>query len=444
MLYFSCGKRAYRNLHSLLDLPSEKTILRLLKNYNITSGINPLLVSMVKHKFKLSNRNKYCFILMDEMAIRKGFAYNKNLDKITGLANSSNNSSLRPATSALVIMLRGIVEKWKQPIGYYLTEGVAPTPLLKELLQDAIQKAEMEGFEVLGITTDMGSNFEKLFKELGVMTEKPIITIFDKEYLIYRDPPHLIKCARNFLEKHEVKLPNNNTAKWSHITNFFSSNRKNSMLLAPKLTDHHLFNIKFQNRMKVKLAVQVLSNTVSSALDFYVSQNLIQSSAIGTSMYCKSINDAFDILNSTHSGEKVPLRRPLQGTSIGTINRLNELIDWFRELQNLNSDKRVKFIKGFIQSLTVLKILLNKLPDYELKYLSTRSLCQDPLENFFGQVRAKQKFPNSCQFVYNFKNISLSFLSMPSGKGNCEEETADECAVDYKGLLNLVSFIMSL
>lgn len=55
-------------------------------------------------------------------------------------------------------------------------------------------------------------------------------------------------------------------AKWSHIKNFFELDKQNNnFVFAPALTKDHL-NPNAKQKMRVKLAAQVLSHTVAAGI----------------------------------------------------------------------------------------------------------------------------------------------------------------------------------
>ena len=79
--------------------------------------------------------------------------------------------------------------------------------------------------------------------------------------------------------------------------------------------------------MKVKFAAQVVSNTVSAALNYHVASGSIKAAAYATSTFLKNFNDFFYIFNSSSHREKTPLRRPICMQSNGT-KYLNEILPW--------------------------------------------------------------------------------------------------------------------
>ena len=74
-------------------------------------------------------------------------------------------------------------------------------------------------------------------------------------------------------------------------------------------------------------------------------------------------------------------------------------------------------------------------------FLSTRNICQDPLELFFGKLRQLFKFSDAYVFANNFANIcSASLVSAPI-TGNCEEDGFNEKVHETLSHVNMVSQI---
>ena len=65
-------------------------------------------------------------------------------------------------------MARGLVENWKQPLAYYLVNESCGSEKVKEKLEDVIEKVEKIGLKVLAVISDIGSNFQKLIREMGI------------------------------------------------------------------------------------------------------------------------------------------------------------------------------------------------------------------------------------------------------------------------------------
>jgi len=52
------------------------------------------------------------------------------------------------ATSALVLMARGINQNWKQAISFYFVNNICPSDRLKIILKETIAQLEEIGFNV--------------------------------------------------------------------------------------------------------------------------------------------------------------------------------------------------------------------------------------------------------------------------------------------------------
>ena len=115
-----------------------------------------------------------------------------------------------------------------------------------------------------------------------------------KIYIIL-DACHMIKLVRNLLGDYKILSYDNKLIKWEFIEKLYNYQSKCNIKLSNKLTKKHIYYK--DNIMKVKLAVQVLSNSVAKSLelltnfnDFYDVQPTVDFLII--------INNIFDILNS--------------------------------------------------------------------------------------------------------------------------------------------------
>ena len=97
---------------------------------------------------------------------------------------------------------------------------------------------------------------------------------------------------------------------------------------------------------QVKYATQVLSNSVSAAMNTYIATENIESSAAATSEYLKRFNDILDWLNRMSSKDPVLYRRPLHSKS-KSITFLKGSQEWLQNLRELNKRKG-SFIVGFM------------------------------------------------------------------------------------------------
>lgn len=88
---------------------------------------------------------------------------------------------------------------------------------------------------------------------------------------------------------------------------------------------------------------------------------------------------------------------------------------------------RVPSLEGWITTLESFKRLSKLLFDkYSVEYYYPRCVNQDPLENFFGRIRAlnyRNVNPNANTFTHAFKSLFLTNVLSPHSKfANCEAD----------------------
>ena len=383
----------YKFLAKMFPLPSISTLLRCLRNLKSNPGITAANAKMVRIKVHPTDiKDNQVFLLFDEMSVRSGVNFDRTSDSLVGFFDDGENRTSKLAKSSFCVMAVGIVRKWKYPLGFIFTDTVMKHDLITRVIQKSVKVMEDEGFNVLGFTTDQGSNFEKAFKMMGCTSDNPTVKFGEEHYFVYKDPPHLLKNARNFLERRNVHVPGvPGVASWNHIVTLHELDTKESLKLIPRVTHQHITGLKFSSRMKVKYAANVLSHSVASALNYLLDLGKLPSSASATSHYCQQINDIFDVLNSSSPRATNIFRRPYKTDGRSAIF-LQEALDWLKLLKRNNSDRKQNFIDGFIQSINVVLLLSQKLKSMGIPYLSTRNLCQDPLELFFAKFGALTNF----------------------------------------------------
>lgn len=59
--------------------------------------------------------------------------------------------------------------------------------------------------DVVGTVCDLSTVNIKVLKTLGVTKGEPYFQYLNREYVAILDPPHLLKCTRNMVMKHDVE-----------------------------------------------------------------------------------------------------------------------------------------------------------------------------------------------------------------------------------------------
>jgi hypothetical protein len=129
-------------------------------------GVTKAALDVIEGKVKCMNEaSKLCSISMDEISLKTCLLY--------GVEDFGDGKrSERLATSAVVFMAQGITGNWKQPLGYYLVYEACPSNVLKEKLTKIIDQVTSIGLKVHAVISDLGSNFQKLLKDLEISPTK--------------------------------------------------------------------------------------------------------------------------------------------------------------------------------------------------------------------------------------------------------------------------------
>ena len=428
-LYHISGK-AYRFLAKLFNLPSKRTLTGIVSKFASDVGFSEKSLYVIKKRVdSLPPTGKVCTLLMDEVSLKSHLFYDASKDSLVGLQDCGNGeTSGLVANSALVLMARGIIDNWKQPIAYYLVNESCDSIVLKDIISEAILHLESMGLMVVGIVSDQGSNFIKFNHEMGVTVDKPYFEMRGKIYFTIFDPPHLLKSVRNNLMRNNFEC-DNKVASWEDIKTFFNKEQKLPIRTAPKLTEKHL-NPNGFSKMKVKLASQVLSHSVAAGINTYVSLQGLPGQAIGTAILISKIDKIFDCCNSSSFKNSKFCRRPFSPQS-PHLEVMEEGINFFKSIKVVNPatgvDKTnaLKCLKGWCHTLRAITCLWRKMYNEGIvSFLVTRQLNQDPLENFFGSIRQQggnSDNPTPIQFKRAYRKLfHTNLLSVVTG--NCESD----------------------
>ncbi|CAK1587665.1 unnamed protein product [Parnassius mnemosyne] len=96
------GPRAYRWLRNVFVLPSSATLSRMIARAALKPGMNDNLFDVLSKKVKkMSETDKLCILLFDEIAISPHFEYNRKRDIIKGFVNNGKKNIMKIADHAL-------------------------------------------------------------------------------------------------------------------------------------------------------------------------------------------------------------------------------------------------------------------------------------------------------------------------------------------------------
>lgn len=165
---------------------------------------------------------------------------------------------------------------------------------------------------------------------LNVTEENPEFQIGEFNLVYYFDPPHLQKDTKNNLAQNCFHFDGKKTS-WKFVEQFYNEDKKQFYRCAPKLTYAHIHPTGFE-KMKVKLAVQVLSRTVASGMYTYRSLGVLPDESLPTIDVIARFDKLFDILNSCEINHPNKYKSAFQGLNY-QLDFLNEMWVFLKNLK---------------------------------------------------------------------------------------------------------------
>lgn len=435
------GPRAYRFLKEYLKMPSKTTLQNILKNIPLKTGINQdMFLKLKKRVEKFNPSDRVCSVTFDEIALSTGFTYAKNVDEVIGYVDlGSLGKRNEPANHALVFMVQGIRKSWKQPVAYYFTKDTVQSQHLRILLKDVITALQSVGLNIIATICDQGptnvSCIKQLISESRNETEDPIFYINGQKIIAIHDPPHLLKLTRNALFKYNIRYETKKVAKMEHIINCYRLDQQKRFQCMRKIRPYY-FKLDSCNalKMKVSIAAKTLSNTVAATLEAMISNNsqVLPAEAIHTAEFVHDADQLFDSFNgrSIRPDNAKILRCAVSSKSKHICfwnDMLRKVSTWqFEETNSTRTRLALPFKNGWIQTIRGVKEIWRSCKAKGFKYLRTRSLNQDALENLFASIRqcgAANTNPTCYQFISALKTSIINNLtSFHSYGANCEKD----------------------
>lgn len=428
--------KTYRLLRRIFDLPSVATLKLAMKNIDVRPGFNDVILQALGKK--LANRPtsaKIVTLVIDEMAIKEGLSYDSGKDVIEGFSDGVTKTN-ELANHAIVFMVKAIVEKWKQAIGFFLCSGPMSGSDMKTLLMECISKLKNIGLKVLVMIGDQGSNNRNLFEtQLAITKDQPFFMHDTDKIFVMYDPPHLVKNVRNNLKKHGLTVSGKDIM-WQHIKDFFDKDSSKAIRMAPKLTPLH-FSLKMFAALSVKKATQVLSHSVAAGMAVMAQWEIIPKEAAQTAEFVESMDQVFNAFNSRIYSSSAVMRHAMSETS-GHKEFLSEKLKWFKNIKS-KGKRQPDCLRGWQISIQALLMIWDVLhTEYHVKYLLTSRLNQDCLENLFSVIRhkgAQRDNPDVSQFRAAFRQCMVDSVMMPGKNANCVEDV-DKFLLTLKNVNN--------
>ena len=161
--------------------------------------------------------------------------------------------------------------------------------------------------------------------------------------------------------------------------------------------------------MRVNLAVQVLSGTVSSALYTHSISGKLPKAAIHTAEFVQKVDKLFDCFNSSSRHHYKDVLAAVTSDSCH-LNFITQMKDYLLKLQVCAPPHvRIHCIHGWLINLSSVEALWQDLQSYSgVRYLLTRRLNQDCIENLFAKLRVRFgncDHPTAYNFIKGLRSV---------------------------------------
>lgn len=415
--------QAYQCLKTALNLPNKNALI----GYKL--NIPPNFDDKVLHRLKVKLNSlpiaaKYCIICIDKFPLKSKLYYDTKADEITGFHCINERKKTEMAKNAYVIMIQGIFYNWQQPVAYALLGDGEYYEDLDTWLNNVICKLSGIGIEVKAIASDNSPYFENFAKGKNVTEVNPYISYNNKAISYIFDVHHLMLSIRNYLLKGDLSYGSQKIS-WDYIKMLYQNEaqKERSKKLVPKLTDCHIEPGK-KDKMNVQLALETFSRTVSVALHTYIDFGQLPEEARPTAHFIETLNNLFDLLNSS----KVKCKNEIQSALRMTQDQIKFVKEATEMLANIKSSTAgAELIEHFQITITSIKTLYNDLTNNEFEYVLTGRLNKDCVTTFYKVLISQNNYRNltPIQFRRGFSKLFLRYLIKNSS--TCTSYGLDLC-----------------
>lgn len=180
------------------------------------------------------------------------------------------------------------------------------------IVEEVLRFLESNGVDVISLTMDGTRTNIKTAEKLGASFDiedfRPhFVSRHGSKIWVILDICHMIKLIRNnFYGRKQLIDINGKKIHWTYLPTLNNVQQKERLHLGNRVTIRH---IRFQkSKMKVNLAVQLLSSSVASSLRYLSSDETYKSkfkNAKPTADFIELFNNLFDIFNSRSIGGKI-------------------------------------------------------------------------------------------------------------------------------------------
>ncbi|XP_063910421.1 uncharacterized protein LOC135127759 [Zophobas morio] len=447
------GPKTYKLLSRMFTLPSIDTLRATLNKVPIEPGINKPIFEVLRKQVcrRMDSKYNLCTLIFDEMSIQPHLDYLPCEDRVVGFEDDGTTRSEKIADHVCVFMLRGIFKRWKQPVAFAFCKNSMSAANIVRFYKEIVKEATAVGLNIIASVCDQGTTNSAAINMLLQETkrrailgneeevEENVIRIGDHEVIPLFDPPHLLKSMRNnlltkdllYVEKSGVER----RASWSFFEKAYDLDHTegDTLRVMTKITIDHVKPNLRGKKMKVRYASQVFSSTVAKFI-YLCSTGALGGSIPPDARYTCNLflfmDSVFDSVNGGFGdcgGKKL---RQMVGDD--TLHH-SFWLEGKRMFSNMRFEPRKSgdrakppVLQGWYRTLNGFMLIKETLKKLGYNSFPARAFNQDPLENFFGQLRqygVRYTNPSCKAFVPFYKSLMMkNFCSYHSRGSNCEQD----------------------
>ncbi|GBM35505.1 Transposable element P transposase [Araneus ventricosus] len=344
--------------------------------------LHDVLLVMQKTFHSKPEAERVCILSFDEMHIVRKICYDVSEVQILG-----------PFSKVQLVLARGIMAVWKQPVFFNFD-----TTMTKHLLYEIIKKIEEKGLIVKAIVSDLAGSWK--------LPQKTIFFIHPlncRKTWAFADPPHYLKLLRNHFLDTGLVLKDGTVLTKNIFEEVFKKDR-GEYKLCLKLKPN-LLTVRGNERQKVSPAKTLFSATTAKAL-------LLLTGNQRAAEFFELVVSFFDIMNS--SKLHPPGNKPLQaGYGLEKYFSQQEQI-----LQNMKEEMNGMRVQGKKSLLPFQKGILTSISSLSVNTredsINEGYLTADILKNAFAEKDMQEihELPSEEDDLVAFENLCSEEFSM--------------------------------
>lgn len=462
ILKMRCGNSGYTAFVQKYPLlPSARYLQDSVKFMIFDSGLlNEVFDLLEVFASTCQDKEKDCQIVLDEMAIEEGERWDPSTKKFQGQATFPTHTGR--ATKVLVIMLAGILKRWKIAVAVYFTSkrgeefkkkkgkkdenhtGVAFSGIVKEV----IRRTEATTLRVCGVTGDMGPDNLSMWRANGISGRKTDVEVKcsfpnparpESQIYVVPDAVHLFKSIKSALENNKVIiLPPEIVEEeglscpvvdYQHIDDLYEHEKDCELKVAFRLKPEKIHCKKQFPTMAVGTSKAVICNRTGVGLKLMAEEKKNRD-YLTTAWFILLLNTFFELVTCRGGPLKLCKSHKSYEKAIDLIKKMDRIF------QKIHIGSKGEW-KPCQRGMRILCASLLGLQDYFLNergyyFILLARFTQDCIENLFSLIRLRQPTPHAVTFLQCLKVITLAQYSIAvKGSSYDYEESVALEGIDF-------------